>query len=317
MTQAEPAYLALDTSCYTTSAALVSAGRVVFDRRIALQVPKGSRGLRQSEAVFQHVKNIKPLFFDFPKNEYAVRAVACSERPRPADDSYMPVFCVGASLAASLAGVLGAPVIEMTHQHGHIYAAMIGNTVPDGEYGAVHASGGTLEVLRVVIDGARAAYIETIGGTADITCGQLIDRVGVAAGLPFPSGAPMERIYKEGGVTLSVAVRGIQVNLSGAETQAMRLLREGRDVACVCSGVIDCAGKAITRLATNAAERAGISKFIFTGGVICNRIVRERIVREMAGAGMTCVIAQKEYCTDNACGLALGAQIEHERGEEL
>ena len=57
------AFLGIDTSCYTTSVAAVDVtGNIIASQRIALEVKKGSRGLRQSEGVFAHVRNF-PIAF--------------------------------------------------------------------------------------------------------------------------------------------------------------------------------------------------------------------------------------------------------------
>ncbi len=307
-------YLALDTSCYTTSYALVSGGQVLCDARNMLEVPSGGRGLRQSEMVFQHVRNIEQLFCGFSKEGYMIQALGCSERPCPREDSYMPAFCVGKSFAKSLAAALGVPCFTLTHQHGHIYAGFIGNDIADGEIIALHVSGGTLDILLVRIKAGIVTEITPLGGTADLTCGQLIDRVGVAAGLMFPAGAEMERMYVPDGVKLSVHVEGLSANLSGAETQAQRLLASGTDAATVCSGAIDCAAETLAKLAENAAEQTGINRFLFTGGVMCNGVVRRRLGAVCSQIGAEPVFAQKQYCGDNACGLALAAQRLYESG---
>ncbi len=311
-----PAFLAFDTSCYTTSVALVADGEVLRDARRMLSVPLGGRGLRQSDAVFQHIRNYELLFSDFSTEGYTVHAVGYSAKPCPRDDSYMPVFCVGQSFGLSNAATLGVPVYALTHQHGHIYAGFIGNDIADGQLIALHVSGGTLDILRVLVEGGIVMEIEPLGGTADITCGQLIDRVGVAAGLGFPAGREMEQIYVPDGVKLSVHVEGLSANLSGAETQALRMLETVCDKALVISGVIDSAAEMLVRLTVNAAAETGLSRFLFTGGVICNGVIRQKLKEACGGIGAQAVFAQKEYCGDNACGLALAAQRLYERGNK-
>lgn len=314
MRQDDACFLAFDTSCYSTSFAVVANGRVLCDKRAMLTVPEGSRGLRQSEAVFGHVKNYEQLFLDYAQQGYTIKAIGYSEKPCPREGSYMPVFRVGQSYAAALAGVLGVGTYALTHQHGHIYGAYFGHALADGVYCAFHVSGGTLEILRVAICGRVITEISAIGGSRDITCGQLIDRVGVAAGLAFPSGRYMERMYTSGGVKLPVCVHGLYANLSGAETQALRLIAQGADAASVCSGVIDCVADTLVRLIGHAAE-AGMRRFIFTGGVVCNAVIRERIAQ--ACGEYDCLMAQKQYCGDNACGLALAAEILYHKGEGI
>jgi N6-L-threonylcarbamoyladenine synthase len=278
-----------------------------------LEVPNGGRGLRQSEMVFQHIRNYEQLFSAI-MTDASIRAIGYSAKPCPREDSYMPVFCVGQSFALSAASLLGVPAYALTHQHGHIYSGFFGNDITDGQLIALHVSGGTLDILKVEILQGIVTSIVPIGGTADLTCGQLIDRVGVAAGLKFPSGAEMEKMYVPDGVKLSVHVNGLAANLSGAETQAMRLLADGGDAARVCSGAIDCAAETLEKLVRAATEQTGLKRFLFTGGVMCNGIIRQQLQTACADIGAEAIFAQKQYCGDNACGLALAAQKLYERG---
>lgn len=301
-------FLGVDTSCYTSSIALVSNGEVLLDKRIMLEVKKGARGLRQSEAVFAHIKNLTEIFNDYERKDIA--AVGYSEKPSGRQMSYMPVFCVSETMAVSWSKILGVPKAALTHQQGHIYSAFIGRSIEDGEYVAFHVSGGTLDVLKVTIEGS-IKNIETIGSSLDITCGQLIDRIGVAAGLPFPSGKHIEELYKPGGEKLAVNVDGLKVNLSGAETQAKRALEAGADRVSVLSGVIDCAAETLYRLAKNT----GADRLLFTGGVMASSVIRQRISEACPEINSECIIAEKKYCSDNACGIALGAEILYNKGE--
>lgn len=304
---------AFDTSAYTTSFAMVSGGKVVLDKRLMLPVAQGSRGLRQSEAVFAHIKNMSALFLR-PEKGYTVEMVAYSEKPCPAEQSYMPVFCVGMSHAMAYANALGISPVALTHQHGHLYAAFFGNDIPNGEYGAMHVSGGTLDLLKVIVEDGIIMHIEPFGGSLDITCGQLIDRVGVATGLPFPSGSHMEKLYRPGAKKLAVRVDGLHTNLSGAETQALRRIEAGEDAAEVCSAVFDCVAETLSRLISNAADAAGSSGMILSGGVIAGAVIRKRLTEAADKRGIGLVLTQREYCGDNACGLALAAERLHDKG---
>lgn len=103
----------------------------------------------------------------------------------------------------------------------------------------------------------------------------------------------------------------MKANLSGAETQAKRALENGVDKVKVLSGVIDCAAETLCKLTKNA----GAQRYIFTGGVMANRVIRQRVSRICTEIGSECIIADKKYCSDNACGIALGAQILFNKGE--
>ena len=97
---AEMKYMGDITSCYTTSVSVSDEkGNILYDRRIPLKVGDSKRGLRQSEMVFQHVKNLGTLF---PSGFTDIKGVASSTRPRPQEGSYMPVFCVSESYGKAL-----------------------------------------------------------------------------------------------------------------------------------------------------------------------------------------------------------------------
>ena len=118
-------FLGIDFSCYTNSCAVADEnGKIIYDGRKLLHVPQGKCGLRQSEMVFEHVKNLKDVF---PAGFLDVKAIAVSVKPRPIEGSYMPVFAAAESYAEVISKAMGIPVYKLTHQHAHIGAALIGN----------------------------------------------------------------------------------------------------------------------------------------------------------------------------------------------
>ncbi|MEI3426167.1 MAG: hypothetical protein V8R10_05995 [Christensenellales bacterium] len=186
----------LDTSCYTTSAAAVTAeGNVIASCRKLLPVPQGQRGLRQSEAVFTHVRQLPGLIEELSAylTDCEIVAVCASRRPRDEEASYMPVFQAGDAQGRSLAALLRVPCFATTHQRGHVEAAKVDSGVTAGDLLAVHLSGGTTEVLSLVDD-----HLTLLGGTLDLHAGQVVDRTGVALGLPFPAGPHLEELAVRG-----------------------------------------------------------------------------------------------------------------------
>ena len=121
----------------------------------------------------------------------------------------------------------------------------------------------------------------------------------------------MESIYTENDENFAVNVDGLDTNLSGAETQSLRAIKSGKDVASVCSGVIDCVAHTLSKLIKNA----GYDKYIFTGGVMCNEVIRSKVAKTCDEIGAKCILTEKKYCSDNACGVALGSEILYNKGE--
>jgi len=145
------AVLGIDTSCYTTSCALVTPeGEILSSSRRLLTVEDGARGLMQSQGLFQHVKNLPQMVQNVMADvsDAEICAVCASTRPRPAEDSYMPVFRAGESQARAAASLLRVPFYPASHQEGHVRAAMVDAGIDETKpFLALHLSGGTTEIL--------------------------------------------------------------------------------------------------------------------------------------------------------------------------
>ena len=116
--------LGLDTSNYTTSVAVFDGTSGENIGRL-LDVPSGTLGLRQSDALFQHVKRLPGLFEQLHEKELlcGLAAIGASTRPRAVDGSYMPCFLAGEGQGRTLSASLDVPFFPVSHQQGHIAAA--------------------------------------------------------------------------------------------------------------------------------------------------------------------------------------------------
>ena len=119
--------LGIDTSNYTTSVALMyEDGELIANIKRPLPVKAGERGLRQSDAVFAHIKNLPSAMGEASEHLRGRKpcAVGVSERPRNIDGSYMPCFLSGVAAAESISAASGIPVYRFSHQCGHVMAAL-------------------------------------------------------------------------------------------------------------------------------------------------------------------------------------------------
>ncbi len=309
-------FLGIDTSCYTTSLAVVDGeGNLLFEARKLLDVRSGQRGLPQNEAVFQHVNNLPRLFECIGSNFSAAvfSGIAASVCPRPAEGSYMPVFRVAASYGQSMARVLNVPFAGVSHQEGHLAAGIISARGPRaGEFLAVHLSGGTTELLRVRKDmGTSGQYfsILILGGTNDLHAGQFIDRVGVRLGLPFPAGPHLERIATEarGELSLPSSVRGYEISFSGPEAAALRLAADGIPAPEIARAAEKCVANTLEKVLRKAVSETGLKEVLVIGGVSANRYIRKRLGERLQhrAVGARVYFASPELSGDNAVGTAL------------
>ena len=296
--------IGFDTSNYTTSVAQYNGINGVNCSRL-LPVKQGELGLRQSDAVFAHIKSLPELsgrlFSDVNATE--ITAIGVSTRPRAVEGSYMPCFMVGYSHAKMLAEALHKPLIEVSHQQGHIAASLYGADrldLLDQPHLAWHLSGGTTELLLVEPDGKNVQCTK-IGGTTDISAGQLIDRTGQLLNLPFPSGKHLD-------ITSQLAVRKdvfrvkcneMAFSLSGVQNKIEKFHSEYNDFTETAAYALRCMCQAVWTATEQAHKAYPGLEVVFSGGVASNTMLRK--VMQPINA----IFPDPQFATDNAMGVAV------------
>ncbi|MBQ7669468.1 MAG: peptidase M22 [Clostridia bacterium] len=310
-------FFAFDTSNYTTSFAVCDgSGKIVLNFKKLLEVKEGERGLRQSDAVFLHVKNSELITreissFVSSHPDFVLEAVGVSVRPRDVQDSYMPCFLVGKSLASTAAASLAVPVYEFSHQSGHVAAALYGagaTSLIGKDFVAFHVSGGTTEVLLVSGYEKGAFKIERIGGTLDLNAGQVIDRVGVMLGIPFPCGAHLEKLalgYAGKSPKYPNAVNFLNCNLSGIENKAKALFESEKNINLTAAFTISAVSDVIAKLTENVLTRYPGIPIVYSGGVMSCSVIRKRLEDKDR------YFAPPEFSSDNAAGIAYLTMLEN------
>ena len=305
----KPCYVGFDTSNYTTSCAVCDeSGEVIANLKIPLPVREGERGLRQSDAVFAHTKNLPVICRELEKAlvGYTPVAVGVSVRPRDVEGSYMPCFLAGKVAAGAFAAANGLPIYEFSHQNGHIMAALYSSgrasELLDKPFVAFHVSGGTTEMLYVLPKTA-GFDVELIGETDDINAGQLIDRVGVAMGLSFPCGRELEALaskYHGKIEKKKISVKDGSCSLSGVENMAKKIYEQTESREYTAAFVFDFICRTLCEMASQIIDKYGSMPILFAGGVMSNTLMRESI-----SARFEAYFADAAFSADNAAGVAL------------
>ncbi len=297
--------LGLDTSNYTTSAAVFDGTAGEHASRL-LDVRPGELGLRQSDALFQHVKRMPELLERFAEEGRLaeIEAVGASTRPRAVEGSYMPCFLAGESQGRGIAAALRVPFYPHSHQQGHLAAAAWSAgrlELLDAPFLAWHLSGGTTELLLVKPD-RFTVKAEIIGGTSDLSAGQLIDRTGVLLGLQFPAGKALDGLYAQADACYEPRVKRKELtfSLSGMENQVKKLAEQGEKKANIARFAIDAVSNVVWRTTEEAQRRYPGLPVLCSGGVASNSKLREGL-SSLCGA----VFAQPQFSTDNAMGTAV------------
>lgn len=296
--------IGIDTSNYTTSIAFFD-GTGGENCSKLLPVKSGELGLRQSDAVFAHIKSLPELsgrlFSHIGKSP--ITAVGVSTRPRAVEGSYMPCFLVGLSHATLLSNALHVPLVEVSHQQGHVAASLwsAGHLeLMDEPHLAWHLSGGTTELLLVEPEG-KLVKCTKIGGTTDISAGQLIDRTGQLLGLPFPSGKHLDALSREaaGKDFFRVKCKDMTFSFSGMQNKVQQYFEANGDPAETAAYALRCVAYGVFHATQQALKAYPGLPVVFSGGVASNSLLRQVL------EPLNPIFAQPQYSTDNAMGVAV------------
>lgn len=307
-------YLGIDTSNYTTSAAVFNAeSKSIVQKKRLLRVKEGQLGLRQNEAVFQHVAQLPEIISGAIAGSGDFAAIGVSASPRDAIGSYMPCFTAGVSCAAVLSSALKIPLFRFSHQCGHIAAAAYGAgklELLQKKFLAFHVSGGTTEAVLVSPDDDKIIRCELAAKTLDISAGQAVDRIGNMLGLAFPAGKELEALAgsAQGFGKIKTAIKGHDCCFSGLENQCRDMLKNGAEKARVARYCLDYILQTLDAMCEKLLAKYGDVPVVFAGGVMSNTLIR-RVFEKKYSA----IFAPAEFSCDNAAGISVLTQLKAER----
>ena len=302
-------FLGIDTSNYTTSAAIYHGGESMEQNKLLLPVKAGQLGLRQSDAVFHHVQQLPQILEPLLQGNTEIRAVGVSDKPRSIAGSYMPCFTVGYGTAKVIASVQHIPLYTFSHQAGHIAAVLYSAgklELLKEKFIAFHVSGGTTEAVLVTPDEDTVLSAQIIASSLDLKGGQAVDRVGAMLGLPFSAGKELEKLALACDKEFSIkpSLKGADCSLSGIENHCKKMLDTGyakEEIAGYCLQSILAALDAMCGL---LLKQYGKLPVVFAGGVMSNSIIRNALTNKYGA-----YFAAPEFSADNAAGIAVLASI--------
>lgn len=308
-------FLGIDTSNYTTSfAAYDDKTEQMISEKLLLPVSENSCGLRQSDAVFLHVKQLSEVAKKvLSQLKETPKAVGVSISPRDNEGSYMPCFLVGKMLAETLSTAYNAKLYAFSHQSGHIAAALYSVNkleMLDEQFLAFHVSGGTTDLIKVSPNSEKIISCECIGGSLDLKAGQAIDRIGVMLSIGFPCGPNLEKLSWESNKAFKIkpCVKGLSCALSGLQNQAEKMHKEGEKNCDIAKYCLDFIGASIDGVCKNAKENFPQLPFVFAGGVMSNKGLNKLLSEKYNG-----LFAEPKYSSDNAAGTAILCKTAYDR----
>lgn len=308
-------YLGFDTSNYTTSLAMFD-GKNIFQQKRLLTVRHGERGLRQSEAVFQHTVNMPNLVNELDFDNEDINAVGVSARPRNIEGSYMPCFTVGINVATAVSKFTSSKLYTTSHQVGHILAALYSVDkleLVNEEFIAFHLSGGTTEALLVKSDKDEIIKAEIIAQSIDLKAGQAIDRTGVLLGLTFPCGREIDALSQKSDKNYKIkpSMKGFDCSLSGVENKVKAMIESGERREDTAKFVLTYISSTLEKMTELIIKKYGDLPLVYAGGVMSNSFIKSNILNKFDNA----YFAKPEFSCDNAAGTAIYAYLKDKQNE--
>lgn len=308
-------YLGIDTSNYTSSCAVYDPATDSMDSlKKLLPVADGQIGLRQSDAVFHHTKNLPPLLSELcRKHSEELGVVSASFAPRSAEGSYMPCFSVGEGYADVLAASLNLAEYKFSHQAGHVAAALWASGqqgLIEKEFLAFHVSGGTTDALLVKPDIENVFDIDIIASSLDLKAGQAVDRVGVMLGLGFPAGPALDKLAQSSEKKFNIKPfeKDGSCSFSGVQNKCENMLKNNDAPCDIAKYCIDYICSALRIMTKSVLKKCGELPIIYAGGVMSNSIINEALTKEFSG-----YFCPPEFSSDNAAGTAYLGYIKETR----
>ena len=315
--------LALETSCDETSAAVVHQGRVlsnVVSSQIKLHAEYG--GVVPELAAREHLRNLIPVTraalheASVPADQ--LDAVAATRGP-----GLPSALMVGFKAAQAVAFVLERPFLGIHHHEAHLYSPWLKGQPPVADFSRFQPN------LALIVSGGHTLLVHVrteldhsvLGSTVDDAAGECFDKAGKLMGLPYPAGPEIDRLAEGGNPKAYDFPRPMiddpadDFSFSGLKTSVRYFLRDHpsllddpqrlRDLcASVQAAIVD----VLVTKTIRAAKRLRVGCVTASGGVTCNRALRQRLTAACERERLSLLLAEKNLCTDNAAMIGILAE---------
>ncbi len=308
-------YLAIETSCDDTCAAVLDPGGRPLSNIVSSQLVHGEyEGVVPELASREHLRlgptTIRLALAEAGVSLDEIRGIAVTQGP-----GLIGCLLVGMSMAKGLALARSLPIVGVNHIEGHVHAILAEREWAP-PFIALIASGGHTELLHVV-DWGR---YELLGSTRDDAAGEAFDKVAKLLGLGYPGGPLVDRLSREGRpdaipfprAWMDLESGGLDLSFSGLKT-AVKVFVERSDPAArdssfipdVCASFQAALVDVLVAKISAAIERTGARKILLSGGVACNSSLRQRTAALGERLGAEVAYPAPALCADNAVMIGL------------
>lgn len=321
--------LAIETSCDETSAAIIKDGSVlanVVSSQIKLHSEYG--GVVPELATREHLRNLLPVtraaLQQAGVTPQQLDAIAATRGP-----GLPAALMVGLKAAQGMAFALDRPFLGIHHHEAHLYSPWIVGSPPHSDFERFQPN------VSLIVSGGHTLLVHVqselehsvLGGTLDDAAGECFDKVAKLMGLPYPGGPEMDRLAATGNPKAfnfprpmlndpnhDFSFAGLKTSVRYFLQKNPELLKSDQALRDVCASVQSAIVDVLVTKPIRAAQKAGVRCVTASGGVTCNRSLRQRLEETCARQGLGLRLAEKVLCTDNAAMIGILAERRFTRG---
>jgi N6-L-threonylcarbamoyladenine synthase len=308
--------LGIESSCDETGVALYQMGRGLLAHALHTQIAMHSEygGVVPELASRDHVQRVVPLvrqvLHEAKVSLEQIDAIAYTQGP-----GLGGALLVGASVANALAYALDIPTIGIHHLEGHLLSPLLSDPAPEFPFVALLVSGGHTQLMRV--DGVGRYTL--LGETVDDAAGEAFDKSAKLLGLGYPGGPALSKLAAQGMPGRFKLPRpmlnsgDLDFSFSGLKTAVLTLTRQHEMDEQTRADIAHATQEAIVDVLAHKARAAlaqsGLHQLVVAGGVGANRLLRERLNKDIGKRGGQVFYPDLQFCTDNGAMIAFAGAL--------
>jgi N6-L-threonylcarbamoyladenine synthase len=302
-------YLAIETSCDETAAAVVANGRRVLSSHIVSQtaIHQVFGGVVPEVAARQHVETVNEVIEIALKSAQVkpsqLSGIACTNGP-----GLIGTLLVGLSAAKALSWSWDVPLITIDHLLAHVCANYL-DTDLEPPFIALLVSGGHTQIIH--FNSYSTGTI--LGQTLDDAAGEAFDKVARLLGLEYPGGPAIDKVSKLGDCKAfkfpEGVVSGYDFSFSGLKTAVLRTvekLPKPLPVEDLAASFQEAVTRVLVKKTLQAQKQFGTPRIVLAGGVAANSDLRRKLTEQ---SDVQVYFPQLEFCTDNAAMVGAAAHF--------
>jgi N6-L-threonylcarbamoyladenine synthase len=315
--------LAIETSCDETSVAVVRDGKIlsnVVSSQTKLHAEYG--GVVPELAAREHLRNLIPVaksaLLKAGISVDQLDAVAATQGP-----GLPNALLVGFKAAQAVAFALNKPFIGINHHEAHLYSPWISGEPPVADFSKFQPN------ISLIVSGGHTMIVlveselkhRVLGSTIDDAAGECFDKTGKMMGFAYPAGPEIDRLAEQGNPAAFDFPRPLlndasdDFSFSGLKTSVRYFLRDNptllddaQKIRDLCASVQAAIVEVLVKKTIRAARRNNVRCVTASGGVTCNRALRNDLSRACQREGFQLCLAEKTLCTDNAAMIGILAE---------